>query len=146
MDGRGFNRVDEEEEEASRQPVPKRRSGTPHGLLPNGHRTYGILIQMDERDVLALGRKKQEIQKEGQLPTFKRPSTRAKERKHQLIVPPKEWKPPATGTGGVFQRGTKADVTQRFQRQTRLCAKGVKIHLPGVRPVRQKLRPITVPL
>ena len=58
----------------------------------------GILIQMDERDVLALGRKKQDIQKGGQLPTFKRPSTRAKERKHQLIVPPRSGNLPQ-GTG-----------------------------------------------
>ncbi len=29
MGGRGFNRVDEEEAASLRQPVPKRRSGTP---------------------------------------------------------------------------------------------------------------------
>ena len=108
----------------------------------------GILIQMDERDVLALGRKKQYIQKGGQLPTFKKAFNASKGAETPAHSPAKERKPPATGTGGVFQRGTKADVPQRFRRQTRLCAKGVKIHLeldPGVRPVRQKLRPITVP-
>ena len=87
MGGRGFNRVDEKEEATSVNQFQNGEAEHLDELLPNGHRTYGILIQMDERDVLALGRKKQDIQKGGQLPTFKRPSTPAKERKHQLIVP-----------------------------------------------------------
>ena len=104
----------------------------------------GILIQMDERDVLALGRKKQDIQKGGQ-PTFKRPSTPAKA-ETPAHSPAKEWKPPA-GNRGYSKEELKLMFPSAFSGKLG-CAKGVKIHLeldPGVRPVRQKLRPITVP-
>jgi hypothetical protein len=70
MGGRGFNRVDEEEEASSVNQFQNGEAEHLDELLPNGHRTYGILIQMDERDVLAL--KKEAGHPEGRRTNFQK--------------------------------------------------------------------------
>jgi hypothetical protein len=64
----------------------------------------GILIQMDERDVLALGRKKQDIQKGGGQPTFKKAFNASKGAETPAHSPAKERKLPATGTEGGYSK------------------------------------------
>jgi hypothetical protein len=96
MGGRGFNRVDEEEEASS---VNQFLDGEAEHLM--GCQTaiaLGILIQMDERDVLAL--KKEAGHPEGRPTNFQEAFNAIKGAETPAHSPAKERKPPATGTGG----------------------------------------------
>jgi hypothetical protein len=82
---------------------------------------------------LALGRKKQDIQKGGQLPTFQKAFNASKGAETPAHSPAKERKPPATGTGWYSKEELKLMFPSAFGGKLGYVPKASKSILSSIR-------------